>query len=66
MFEFFGDFSIVVKERELYRTVVCGEPAISLHSHHGSLVQWTIRLLPITRDPGSNPQGGTYLKPGFS
>jgi hypothetical protein len=23
-------------------------------------------LLPITRDPGSNPQGGTYVKPGFS
>ncbi len=30
----------------------CGEPAISLHSHHVSLVQWTTRLLPITRDPG--------------
>ncbi len=44
----------------------CGEPAISLHSHHVSLVQWTTCLLPVTRDPGSNPQGGTYVKPGFS
>ncbi len=38
---------------------------ISLHSHHVSLVQWTTCLLPVTRDPGSNPQG-TYVKPGFS
>jgi hypothetical protein len=30
------------------------------------LVQWTTRLLPITRDPGSNPQGSTYVNPGFS
>jgi hypothetical protein len=44
----------------------CGEPAISLHSHHVSLVQWTTRLLPVTRDPGSNPLRGTYVKPGFS
>ncbi len=44
----------------------CGEPAISLHSHHVSLVQWTTCLLPVTRDSGSNPQGGTYVKPGFS
>jgi hypothetical protein len=44
----------------------CGEPAISLHSDHVSLAQWTICLLPVTRDPGSNPQGGTYVKPGFS
>jgi hypothetical protein len=40
----------------------CGEPAISLHSHHVSLVQWTTGLLPIIKDPGSNPQGGTYVK----
>ncbi len=40
----------------------CGEPVISLHSHHVSLVQWTTCLLPITRDPGSNRQGGTYVK----
>ncbi len=33
----------------------CGEPAISLHSHHVSLVQWTNPLLPVTRDLGSNP-----------
>ncbi len=42
------------------------EPAISLHSHHVSLVQWTTHLLPITRDQGSNPLGGTYVKAGFS
>jgi hypothetical protein len=36
----------------------CGEPAISLHSHHVSLVQWSTRLLPVTRDPGSKPLGG--------
>ncbi len=36
----------------------CGEPAISLHSHHVSLVQWTNPLLPVTRDLGSNPLGG--------
>jgi hypothetical protein len=39
----------------------CGEPAISIHSHHVSLVQLTTRLLPVTRDPGSNPLGGTYV-----
>ncbi len=44
----------------------CGEPAISLHSHHVSLVQWTTCLLPVTRDSGSNPLGATYVKPGFS
>jgi hypothetical protein len=36
----------------------CGEPAISLHCHHVSLVQWTTCLLLITREPGSNPLGG--------
>ncbi len=36
----------------------CREPAISLHSHHVSLVQWTTRLLPVTGDPGSKPLGG--------
>jgi hypothetical protein len=35
----------------------CGEPAISLHSHHVSLVQWTTRLLPVTRELDSNPLG---------
>ncbi len=44
----------------------CGEPAIALHSHHVSLVQWTTRLLPFMWDPGSNPQEDTYVKPGFS
>ncbi len=43
-----------------------GEPAISLHPHHVSLVQWTTCLLPVTRDPGSNPLGGTYVKLGSS
>jgi hypothetical protein len=32
----------------------CGEPAISLHSHHVSLVQWT--------NLGSNPLEGTYCR----
>jgi hypothetical protein len=44
----------IMKIREYWG---CGEPAISLHSHHVSLVQWTTRLLPVTRDPGSNPRG---------
>jgi hypothetical protein len=35
----------------------CEEPAISLHSHHVSLVQRTTRLLPVIRDPGSKPLG---------
>ncbi len=39
----------------------CGEPAISLHSHHVSLVQWTTCLLLVARDPGSNPQGGVLM-----
>ncbi len=52
--------------RPLKKSKFCGEPAISLHSHHVSLVQWTTHLLLITRDLGSNPLGGTYVKPGFS
>ncbi len=43
----------------------CGEPAISLYSHHVSLVQWTTRLLPITRNPGSNPLGGYLCETGI-
>jgi hypothetical protein len=42
----------------LLRLLHCVEPAISLHSHHVSLVQWTNPLLPVTRDLGSNPLGG--------
>ncbi len=38
-----------------WKTVYRVEPAISLHSHHVSLVQWTTCLLPVIRDPGSNP-----------
>jgi hypothetical protein len=37
-----------------------GEPAISLHSHHVSLVQWTTCLLPVMRGSGSKSQGGTW------
>ncbi len=42
-----------------------GEPVISLHSHNVSLVQWTTCLLPVTRDPGSNPQGGYLCETGI-
>jgi hypothetical protein len=41
----------------------------SLQSHciHAmSLVQWTTRLLPVMRGPGTIPRGGTYVKLGFS
>ncbi len=37
------------------------QPAISLHSHHVSLVQWTTHLLPVMRDLGSKPLGGLML-----
>jgi hypothetical protein len=45
-------------------TATCGEPAISLHFHHVSLVQWTTRLLRVTRNPGSKPLGGNLCKTG--
>ncbi len=48
------------------KSIICGEPAISLCSHLVSLVQWTTRLFPVTRDLGSNPLGGTSVKLGFS
>jgi hypothetical protein len=35
----------------------CGEPSISLHSYTVPLVQWSPRLLPVMRDPGSIPRG---------
>ncbi len=35
----------------------CGESAISGHWYTVPLVQWSTRLLPIMRDPGSNPRG---------
>jgi hypothetical protein len=38
----------------------CPLPAISLLSHHVSLVQWTTRLLLVTSDPGLNPLGGSF------
>ncbi len=43
----------------------CGEPAIPLHSHHVSLVQWTTCLLPVTRDPGSKPLWGDLCDTGI-
>jgi hypothetical protein len=43
--------------RKLNRSLYCGEPAISRHSHHVSLVQLTTHLLPVMRDPGSIPRG---------
>ncbi len=36
---------------------LCGEPAISLHSHTVPLVQCSTHLLPVMRDPGSIPRG---------
>jgi hypothetical protein len=55
-------FTTVTSDRDKHTSVIhypfaCGEPAISLHLHHVSLVQWTTRLLPIMRDPGSIPRG---------
>jgi hypothetical protein len=44
----------------------CNLTAISLHSHHVSLVQWTTCMFPVMRDLDSKPQEGTYVKPGFS
>jgi hypothetical protein len=35
----------------------CGDPAISLHSYTVPLIQWSTRLLPVMRDPGSIPRG---------
>ncbi len=47
-----------------------GSPVESLQSHMIlTMSHWSSGLtclLPVTRDPGSNPQGGTYVKPGFS
>ncbi len=45
--------------------VPCGEPAISLHSHHVSMVQWTTRLLPVLGYLGSNPLWGTLCETGI-
>jgi hypothetical protein len=41
----------------IYILGYCGEPAISLHSYTVPLVQWSPRLLPVMRDPGSIPRG---------
>ncbi len=49
-------WSIQLKRTLPAETRSCGKPAISLLSHHVSLVQWTTCLLPTTRDPGSNPR----------
>ncbi len=48
------------------KKIPCPEPAISHYFHHVSPVQWTTHLLPVTRDLGLNPQGGTYVKPVVS
>jgi hypothetical protein len=45
-----------------------GSPVESLQSHciH-TMSHWSRGLpIPIMKDLGSNPQGGTYVKPGFS
>ncbi len=61
-----GNLSCPPHTNTCVKIIQCGEPAVSLHSHHVSLIQWSTRLLPVMRDLGSNPQGGTYVKPGFS
>ncbi len=33
--------------------------------HISRSLQWTTCFIPVTRDSGSNPLGGTYVKPGF-
>jgi hypothetical protein len=53
-----GKYIYCNKTDKMYSKWFCGEPAISLHSHYVSLVQWTTRLLPVTRDLGSKPLGG--------
>ncbi len=59
-------YTVSRKDIFIIYVCMCWETAISLHSHHVSLVQWITHLLPVTRDPDSNPLGGTYVKPGFS
>ncbi len=44
---------------------LCAEPAISLHSYTVPLVQWSTRLLPVMRDPGSIPMGGYLCETGI-
>ncbi len=53
------------KTEHLFHLYFCEEPAISLHTHHVLLVQWTTCLLPVMRDPGSNPQGGYLSETGI-
>jgi hypothetical protein len=57
VFTFFCVLLHVVWYRPTREVVCCGEPAISLHSHTVSLVQWVNPLLPLMRDPGSIPRG---------
>jgi hypothetical protein len=52
-----GRFSAVLIGWDLSKNLSCGEPAISLHSHTVSLVQWVNPLLLVARDPGSIPEG---------
>ncbi len=49
----------------LWKIWYCGEPAISLHYHHVSLVQWTTCLLPVTRDPGFQIPRGYLCETGI-
>jgi hypothetical protein len=53
------EFSTVLQNKMIRNEnfSLCGEPAISLHSHTVPLVQWSTRLLPVMRDPGSIPKG---------
>ncbi len=43
-----------LKNKLSLRSRDCREPAISLHSYTVPLFQWSNRLLPVMRDPGSN------------
>jgi hypothetical protein len=60
------DISMWLSPRMVLGHGACGEPTISLHSHHVSLFQWATHLLSVMRDPGSIPRGDTYVEPGFS
>ncbi len=51
------DWQVCLVRLVCLQTDNCGGPAISLHSYHVSLVQWTTSLLPVMRDPGSIPKG---------
>jgi hypothetical protein len=60
----YGSNIILSFLQQFFFIQVCGEPAISLHSHYVSLVQWTTRLL--HKGPRFKTPGGTSVKLGFS